>query len=594
MKKVLNAVTVLAMAAIICFGVAACGGEQQVPEGFTRIDFYYDTTTRGTQVYENLVNSYNAGQGQTDKVFVLGTPVAGITNSAQSHLMRRGGPNVITVGDRAFKSLAVQQGLMLSLEDYAAGSDVLDGMPDGLINRFRFDSATHAAGEGAPLIGVPNGNNPMMLFYNVAYFESAGINIISVAEADLADYNRQNSASFVPHGYAEYAAAPMQGLQSSVNLAGETVYKVFNEQIPMNWEEQRYLCKCFTSSYNGTSPSTYGFASEWWFTFGWSVGGDCIGYDGEKYVFTIGDKTANYLVTADGVTVNGNTYNKGEIVSYEDKINDFSVSSKQGLYALPSQYDAFLEFNRYTAAPSVNVDGGNSGYAIGNPNLNNRDSSFMSGNVAMLVGDYSRGNDISKSALRSWDAAPEAQWREYEGGSVYYSDGNTFANEFLKVVGKTYDDGVYTGALKTVGDLHAKGGGTVCSQAEALVIPARSDSTKYDAAWNFITYASSREGQVILAEGNLCVPNQTDTATGSEFTGRTGKLVDNLAAAGVIASNCKIGDWAYFEEGSWVTAWANVLNGAVRGGSMTITTFLDQTKAAADSELAKKDIRIRW
>ena len=53
----------------------------------------------------------------------------------------------------------------------------------------------------------------------------------------------------MPHGYAEYAAenaevkawADAAGFVVSTNLAGDEVYKVFNEQIPTNWEELRYL-----------------------------------------------------------------------------------------------------------------------------------------------------------------------------------------------------------------------------------------------------------------------------------------------------------------------------------------------------------------
>lgn len=130
-------------------------------EGFVTIEFYYDSQTRGEAEYIKLIDTYNQTQGQTDKVVVIGTPVPGITNSAQSHMMRDNAPNVITVGDKSFKSLAVQNGLMLSLEDYAKDSGVTDDMPAELVNRFRFTSDTMEAGAGAELLGVPNGNAPI-------------------------------------------------------------------------------------------------------------------------------------------------------------------------------------------------------------------------------------------------------------------------------------------------------------------------------------------------------------------------------------------------------------------------------------------------
>lgn len=69
---------------------------------------------------------------------------------------------------------------------------------------------------------------------------------------------------------------------------------MFNNQIPTNWTELVELSKLFTKSYNASSASTYGFLNEWWFSFGWSVGGDCLEWDEEKgqYVFNLGDETA--------------------------------------------------------------------------------------------------------------------------------------------------------------------------------------------------------------------------------------------------------------------------------------------------------------
>lgn len=241
-------------------------------EGFVTIEFYYDSQTRGEAEYIKLIDTYNQTQGQTDKVVVIGTPVPGITNSAQSHMMRDNAPNVITVGDKSFKSLAVQNGLMLSLEDYAKDSGVTDDMPAELVNRFRFTSDTMEAGAGAELLGVPNGNAPKMFYYNAGYFKQQEINIISVSEQNLDAYNKENGTGFMPHGYAEYAAenaevkawADAAGLVVSTNLAGDEVYKVFNEQIPTNWEELRYLSKCFTQTYNSSSPSKFGFMTEWW------------------------------------------------------------------------------------------------------------------------------------------------------------------------------------------------------------------------------------------------------------------------------------------------------------------------------------------
>ena len=611
-KSIKKTAMALVLSSTLLFSVAGCanGSNEEVPEDFTGITFYYDPQTRGDAEYRQLIETYNRTQGQTDKVKVSGRSVSGVTSSAQTHMMRNNAPNVVTVGDKSFKSLAVQD-LMLSLEEYNEETNTTADMPAELVNRFRFSYSTKEAGTGADLLGVPNGNDPKMLYYNAAYFKNQNINIISVAEQDLDNYNKQNGTSFMPHGYAEYDASNTQikawaskaSLVASTNLAGESVYKVFNEQIPTNWEELRYLSKCFTKTYNSSSPSKFGFMTEWWFSWGWSVGGDCIGYNGEKYEFTILDDTSNYLVTGKETTVNGNTYQRGEIISYEDKIKDSSVATNANLYAIKSQYDAFLEFNRYTktqsgVADEKTVNGEKvtyKGYGlIDSGNLTNRDGEFIAGNAAILARDYAFGYTLKASGLQDWDVAPDVQYREYVGGSVYYkNDTDNFADEYLKVIGKTYDSETYTGELYTVNGTDIVGLRAVNSVSEAYVISKRSDPDKYEAAWKFITWASGTEGQLILAGCNLCVPNQMSLAVSDDFVNNQNRIVDNLAAVGASVVEGRIGDWGYFEEGSWVTAWANVLNGSVRAGSMTLSEFYESTKANANNALAKKEIVIR-
>ena len=43
----------------------------------------------------------------------------------------------------------------------------------------------------------------------------------------------------------------------------------------MSWEEQRILARAFQTQYG----YDYGFMSEWWFFMGFSIGGDCVGWD---------------------------------------------------------------------------------------------------------------------------------------------------------------------------------------------------------------------------------------------------------------------------------------------------------------------------
>ena len=55
---------------------------------------------------------------------------------------------------------------------------------------------------------------------------------------------------------------------------------VFNNRIPMNWDELEDLAMVFSPKANPNATqqfgTEYGMFTEWWFNYGWSVGGDCL------------------------------------------------------------------------------------------------------------------------------------------------------------------------------------------------------------------------------------------------------------------------------------------------------------------------------
>ena len=135
--------------------------------------------------------------------------------------------------------------------------------------------------------------------------------------------------------------------------------------------------------------------SEWWFNYGFSVGGDCVGWNEElgEYELAITDKQANYLALTD-ITVNGRDYSKGEVLLYEDKsfLNN-NEAEKQALsgkiYALPSQYDAILEFNRLGVPANKEADTGVMGYGVAPSTTANRTARFTSGkDCPLLIEDF--------------------------------------------------------------------------------------------------------------------------------------------------------------------------------------------------------------
>lgn len=590
-------------ASSMTFGLVGCG-DSGAPEGSTEITFWYDCGLETQSVYRELVQTYNDTQGAEDGVYVVGSRKTGISTSARTQITGGNPPNVIMISDEVFKSYAID-GLFLNLTDYYetdAGDYTEDTIPDNMTDRFRITVGTDGnktvVGEGETLYGLPFGSDPLVLYYNVDYFEEQGIHIISVSEEELDAYNAEHGTSFAPHGYAEYASGYLTGdasfLSASENLAGEQVVKVFNDAIPTNWEEFRYLCKYFTSAYNGeSSPTTRAYGNEWWFAHGWSVGSDCIGWDGEKYNFTIADDMPNYLVTEDGVTINGEEYTAGQTVRYEDKTTQADIGTMDGVYELPSQKDALMEFLCLTGNTDFDIDGGATGYAVAYPEDRYRTEGFTAGESAIAANSFSSFISFERALGDSVDMAVFYQYREYEGGSVYYDGTESFADEYLKVIGAVNpgDTEVYTGELATDGETEIKGNLTTSDEVKALVIPARSDSEKYDAAWKFIRWAAGPEGQAILAKTGNVVPNQDSIALSDTFYSLSD--AKNYYAPAIMSRTSDVGDWGYFEDGEWVTEWSSDFNDRLRMGTQTLSEFLEANGTAAQESCASTTMRIK-
>ena len=564
--------------------MAACGGPK---DGQTAIRFWYTASISENRIITEMIDDYNKGQGIEDGVYVDGDNRQNIERTA----LYVDTPDVLTVQDENFKSWALE-GLFTDLTDYYEsdpGDYTEEGIPAAATQAFRIDTQVgdngiRMAGEGADLQGLPFGIDPMCYYYSLPAFEKEGINVISCEEAALAE----EYPNVQPHGYAEYKDAPFDGAKSSKNLAGETVYKVFNDRIPMNWEEFRYLSKMFTKTYNANSPTTYGTGTHWWFAYAWSVGGDCIGWNGENYDFSVADEDANYLVLAETLELNGKTYKAGDIVSYEDR--EAAEKAAAGtVYELPSTYDALYEFVRLSSPEGGNGGQGENGYGIGLPSEDNAAGSLVNGKVALLASGESAITSLETSYKGKYDIAPAQQWRAYEGGSVYYKGEETFRNEYLKVIGMEYDGVEYTGELAAdeATGTELVGRNAAFGTFTALVIPARSNASFKDAAWKFIRWAASEAGQKYLMKlGD--VPNQTSLAMSEEYysvgSGR------NYWALAYQAQSAEIGDWAYFEDGEWVNDWSGAFNGQLRTGYMTIAKFMADKGSAADKAISEVNI----
>ena len=371
MKTFKKALSLTLAGVLASLTLTGCGG---TAKNQTIITFYAGVSAEDGAAYKTMVETYNNGQGKTDGVYVDYKPKAtGYDSDLSTVFEGKKVPDVITLSDQYFKGYT-KDGKLYNIQSLidndslktknSKGEQNLDmsEIPSVMVDRFRINWENKTAGNSTDdLYGIPNGSKPTFLYYNINALENAGVNIISISEDELDNYNSENSTSYLPRGYAEYAesAKPADGLKVSENLSGQKVIKVFNNQIAMNWDELLVLSKYCTKSYTSDSITEYGFLSEWWFSYGWSVGGDCMMWDQEtnKYVFSLGNTNPGYIAVKD-TTVNGASYKAGDIISNIDKtFLSKNVSNITGdLYKLPSQYDAFSEFCALSQKKDVAVD----------------------------------------------------------------------------------------------------------------------------------------------------------------------------------------------------------------------------------------------
>ena len=623
LKKLLAASFAFVLGATVLAGCGSSDKKLGTKEkgNRTEITFICDENKTSKAAWDALVAAYNDGAGyETDNVYVTKKPTAGVsTETANSYFTasQRYAANVINISDNqnTFQKLAISRdtsrapdGYFVNLTPYAEKDEdfkkntINPELMDWWRMTYNKDAKQgagqpkHVVGAGQNLMGVPIGTEAHYNWYNKALFEAQGVNIISVEEERLASVY----PLVMPHGYAEYKNAPFEGATASENLAGDPVYKVFNNRIPMNWEEQRVFLKYFTPTYNSSATSQYGYVSEYWFNYGWSVGGDVMGFDGTQYDFTLLDDTANYIVVADGVKVNNADYARGEIIRYEDKVNADNLAalvSGNSLYPIKSQYSAVKEYVSLQVSPSKNVDDKNNvqskGYGVAEPDIGTDKgvNKFTTEQVAMLRAVKDSTDTILKSGNASkFDMCPAEAYREYEGGSTYYKGSESFANEHMRIIGETYNDlvtgenptGLYTGALKKVNDTPIVGNATTAGHTQGLIIPACSDPAKYQAAWDFISWVAT-EGQKYIAKTVNLAPVARDTLFSADFADNAElNKGRNYYAVAMASYNAGRGDWGYFENGSWVTDWSNDFNAEVRTGKWTLSRF-----ATAKSEQAK-------
>lgn len=545
-------------------------------------------------IYTEMVDEFNKTYGAEHNIKVDHTPIGitGYNNYIQSMSTARNSYDVCVVIEDRFKAWATT-GIIGPMEEYfnaVTDIDVSDVFPN-TVNRLRLNVSNNTSNLSDPLYGMPLDTKPSALYYNESMFKKAGIIIISVDEEDMDAWNRGEIADKRGHKKSDFAklsnvTVPKKGYYRSVRpyvsgfewtMPASDEILVFNNRIPMNWDEMEDLAMIFSPSSNPNAGkdfgTDYGMFTEWWFNYGWSVGGNCLqdlSGDGE-WNFSLLDSTPNYIVTGESYTGkwSGKVYNKGETLEHNDKFDlpvgkvmtpdnnggytldgnklgiraDVTAAATDGtLGELPSTRDAFTRYLRLGASKTSVIENAGGLDIAPNPiifNTRTRQNYWYSGKMAMLV-DYSTYiENFSKQATIynfEWDVAPLIVYKEYTEPMNPNCD-------TVKIQGKE------------AGECNSK----------AMCVRARTSTQVKESAAKFIKWMASKKGQSLrAAKGHF--PNQQELLGSIKYNGYAPK---NITVFSENLQYQSAGDWWYLPDDMWIKTWATPLNSEVRNGTLT-------------------------
>ena len=569
MKKFAK-ISAVALACGMSLGMfAGCG--DPLKKGKTEVVFWYYADEEEAETVEAIVDWYN--HNNTDGIYIEDQPKPGgsYVSLAERALDSSRAPDVFYIGDRYLKRWA-KRGYLEDITSYVAQSEIdYSDIWTSAQYRWRYDPVKNTNNMDDPIYGLPRDMNSTALYYNASVMERQGIKIISVDEEDMdafnaggADRNGNTKASLgidmtVPakgfyrdqHYRNGNFTKPAYGLDGKVT---ETM--IFNNRIAMSWDEVEDLAMILTRSYNAgldaQKDTQWGYYTEWWFNYGWGVGGDCaVDTTGNgDWEFALGDKTHKRIVyNEDGSYA---TDDHGRVKFVKDGEEDSLADGQYAGGVLPSQYEAFerfiklgkpVEYGGIGVAPRVKADIG----------LSSSTSFFTTGKVAMLVEESGKAFSFRKGIKNfEWDIAPLPVYKEYERDNV---------------------------TVKTKGLEIGHSGSTG--------LGVWSKSKVKDEAFKVIDYLATGYAQTLIAQNGYRIPNSM-TLTESEYiaknvaSGNSPKNIDLFAKA---ATTSRPADWWYMPDNLWIDTWATPLNTQYRENNKSVQEFFDAYTDATNQVL---------
>ena len=620
-KRNWKKVSCIACASILAGSMLAGCGSNSDPNTIT---FWYAGTEKQQQLYVAYAKKFNETYGATHdiKVEAMQRPVGSYDSNVQITAGSDSGPDVFLIrNDDVIKTWIVGHYATDITDEFAAITDIdLGDLSTSVFKNARYNVAKNTSYDNDPLYGVPVDPQTTAIYYNINLFKKAGIICISVDEEDLVKWSNGEIAD--KNGLritdaecsklkelldAEDTTMPSKGFFRSENPYYESVMgatwlsptdeevMVFNDRIPMNWDETEDLAMLFTGTYNPKKGdegkpnavtkygTTYGFFQEWWFNYGWSVGGDCLvdlSGDG-SWAMGLLDPNPNYIVK-EGKTFTsrtGTVYKAGETISFWDKMNiadneilksedygDFYKADGKtlagihstvltemekddsSLIELPSMRTAFNRYLKLGAKKNAKFENDESGLQI-SPNplaINQRGlvSYFLSQELAFCTNLSSYVPELAERAPSfgfEFGCAPLSIYKEYEDPSDPFCD---------EVIAK----------------------GKKAGHVNNVTLAVREGSKKVEKATAFLKWTASLEGQKVRASLGF-YPMQASLIDEVKFA--KGEDVRNVQVFAEASAFSTPGDWWYMPDCTWVQRWCTDLNASLRNGEMTYQQWLD-------------------
>ena len=556
--------------------LAGCGDNHG---GKTVVNLWGAAETEEAATFQQVIDDYN--NTNTDNIWVEYQPMpsSGYETTIDRTLAGTKGPDVFYVHEKYIKRWA-KFGYLECLQPRIDASDIdLSAMWDGAVSRYRYDPVKNTNNPDDPLYCLPKDVSPTALYYNKSIMEKQGIKVISVDEDQIDAFNNEGARDRVGKTKADYGITidvqkkgfyrenPYSELSGWVKPTYGSDGKVletmiFNNRIAMSWDEIEDLGMILTKEANPDlkdSKMQWGYFTEWWFNYGWGVGGDCaVDTTGNgDWVFSLGDTEKKYaLYNADGSYVY-DTAKKNVFVKESEK-NTYPLQDGQNFkYSkpLPSQREAFDRFvvlsrsdnNRGVAiAPTPKQLGTSTGGAF-----------FTQGKVAMLVQQNNMINSFRKSIGNSfeWDVAPLPVYKEYSD-----LNGDEVVNKGIEIG-------------------HSGGQG----------FGIWSQSKHKDEAFKVIEYLAGESAQKTISNRGYTMCNQRELAM-TEYVAyqeNSGNPPQNIRIFAEVCDTYRPADWWYMPDGAWIDEWANTLNQEVRNGDMTVDQFF-AAKTDSTNAILKK------